>query len=124
MYTVIMYPYHIVNDFPGIKSVKLWLLVIAETCCLFDIIINFFLQEMDEQENSRLLPLAVVANNYLLKGFLKDFFVLLPIGWIMSLADKRLKFFWCFKAIRVIYLNEHASDHKILPIIKSMFKNV
>jgi len=97
--------------------------MMAEICCGIDIIINFFLQEYDEQNNSRLLPLSVVANNYLRKGFLKDFVVMLPIGWVMSLLDSRLKFFYCFKAIRIFYLNEHASDHKILPIIKSLFKN-
>ena len=53
-----MYPVHIVNGFPGIKSQIFWYLVIGEAVCLIDIVINFFLQEIDEEGNSRNEPLS------------------------------------------------------------------
>lgn len=52
-----MYPCHIVNGFPGVKSHLLWYLAIAEAVCMIDIVINFFLQQLDEEGNSRCEPL-------------------------------------------------------------------
>ena len=72
-----------------------------ESIFLIDIILNFFLQELDEENKSRNLPLEVVAHKYFTSKFLRDIIILLPLGGILSMIDVRLKFFWLIKALRI-----------------------
>jgi len=99
--TTFAYPYYSVNGFPQPWSFQFWRLCALESIFLIDIILNFFLQELDEENKSRNHPLEVVAQKYFTSRFPIDFIILLPLGGILSLIDIRLKFFWLIKALRI-----------------------
>lgn len=60
---------------------------------------------MDEEGNSKHENLSTIATLYFKNGFLKDIINFLPLGYIFSIIDNRLKFFWLIKIIRVSNLN-------------------
>lgn len=60
---------------------------------------------MDEEGNSKHESLSTIATFYFKNGFIKDFINFLPLGYIFSIIDNRLKFFWLVKIIRVSNLN-------------------
>ena len=51
IFTTIMYPYYSVNHLPtpDLNNVSLWVLLVFEFICLSDMVIKFFLQELDEE---------------------------------------------------------------------------
>lgn len=55
LFTTIMYPYYTVNELPEFEvyNTQLWLLIGFESICLVNIVINFFLQELDEDGGSK-----------------------------------------------------------------------
>ena len=59
--TTILYPYYNVNGFPSINSLELWFLVFIESIFALEIVINFFLQTLDEEGKSKNLPLESVS---------------------------------------------------------------
>ena len=116
-----MYPYFTVNKLPNITdwtSINLWLLFSAELVCFLDIVIHFFLQEADEEGISKLEPLSKVATKYFKGNFKQDLFIVLPWGLIFTSIDKRLRFFWVTKALRIVSLNHYLSDQMLIPVIK------
>jgi hypothetical protein len=48
----------------------------------------------------------------------------IPWGWFMTMLDKRLKFFWVIKAIRIGQLNYYLRDRIIQPFIRSFFEGL
>ena len=54
---------------------------------------------------------------YLRSNFTFDAVIFLPIGFFMSLIDKKLKFFWVIKAVRIMKVNYYVSNRIILPLI-------
>ena len=99
--TTMMYPYYSVNGFPVLWSTQFIFLVFLELVFGFEIILKFFLQELDEKGQSLYFPLEIVATNYLRSEFLIDLFVLLPLGGIFSEIDDRWKILWLIKAYRL-----------------------
>lgn len=116
-YTSLMYPYYTVNGMPDWISSWMILLVSTELICLFDIVINFILQEVDEEGRTKFEKASVLIERYFKGQFPYDLLVLLPIGYLMSLIDSKLKFFWVIKAFRITKVNYYLSDRMILPII-------
>jgi hypothetical protein len=70
-----------------------------------DIVLCFFKQEMDEEGNSKQETLTTIATLYFKNGFLKDFITFLPLGYVFSIFDSRLSFFWLIKILRISSLN-------------------
>ena len=60
---------------------------------------------MDEEGNSKHETLINIASLYFKNGFTKDFITFLPLGYILSILDSRLSFFWIIKILRVSTLN-------------------
>ena len=108
----LMYPYYNVNGFPPYKSYKFIQLVLLDSVFFFDIILNFFLQELDEKGHSKNQPLEIIAENYLRGDFLLDMIVFVPWGGIFSLVDNRLKFLWLIKALRIKDLMRYMSKRQ------------
>lgn len=93
----------------------------CETIHLFDMIINFFLQANDDSKTPLKEELSMVAHRYLTGRFFPDLIVWLPMGYILSTFDERLRFTWCIKGFRVIDLNYYVSDKFWNPVIRFMF---
>lgn len=96
-------------------------LAVCETIFLINLIINFFLQANDDSKTPLKEELSTVAHRYLTGRFFLDLIVWLPMGFILSKFDERLRFTWCIKGLRVIDLNRFVSDKFWNPIIRSMF---
>ena len=63
----------------------------------------------------------MVAHRYMTGRFFLDLIVWLPMGYMLSSFDERLKFTWCIKGLRVIDLNHFVSDKFWNPIIRTAF---
>ena len=74
-----MYPYFTVNGLPIVNSPGFYLIILTELICLLDIIINFFLQEVDESGNTKKDPRSEVMERYLYSGFVFDFVIFVLI---------------------------------------------
>ncbi len=74
---------------------------------------------MNESGFSKKEKLEVVAYNYLTSSFIIDLIALIPWGYFSQLVEKRWKFFWIFKSIRISQLYTHCKDKMLKPIIKS-----
>lgn len=99
--TTLLYPYYNVNGFPQIGSKSFWYLVFLEGVFAFEIIMNFFLQDIDEQGCSTNYSLETISQNYLRGRFLIDLITFLPLGAMFTNIDKRTKVLWLVKAIRI-----------------------
>jgi hypothetical protein len=117
-----MYPYYNVNGFPAIGSFNYWILFMLEGVFGFEIIMNFFLQDLDEGGNSLNKPLETVSSNYLRGRFLVDLIAFLPLG-SMTLIDERLKILWLIKAIRIRELNKILEYRNMRPIMVSYIEH-
>lgn len=93
--------------------------MLCELIFFIDIVLNFFKQKLDEAGLPMSEPLEVVASNYLTSDFKMDFFAFLPWGYVASVVDHRLVFFWVLKAVRIKMLDDLVSDRKILPIVEN-----
>lgn len=102
----------------------LWMLIVAETVCFSDMIIHFFLQELDEQGDSKQETLVVIANKYFKGDFRFDLFIFIPWGLLFRWLDERLRFFWVTKGLRIISLNYYLSDQMLMPVIKQVFDGI
>ena len=105
VYSAIAYPYFTVNDFPNFSHVSLWVIFISEFIFLINIVLSFFKQDLDEEGETKHDSLSQIANRYFKNQFTKDFIAFVPFGYLLSLYDKRLKFFWVIKTIRITSLN-------------------
>ena len=56
-----MYPFYNVNGFPPFNSYKFIQLVLLDSVFFVDIILNFFMQELDEKGQSKNHPLETIA---------------------------------------------------------------
>lgn len=115
--TTILYPFYNVNGFPKFHTLELWFLIMLESIFAIEILVNFFMQTLDEEGKSRNEPLENVSFNYFKGGFTKDLLVLLPLGWIFSFADERFKILWLVKAIRIKTLHHSLSKRSFEPFI-------
>jgi len=107
-------------EFPEAFTAQALMLWVMEGFFLFDIVLNFFKQELDESGNSKYEPLEEVAYKYFSNKFSIDVLAFLPIGWLMAVAiDSRLKFFWVLKAIRIGQMNYYLRDRMLIPVINS-----
>ena len=122
--STLIYPNYTVNGFPYIKdgTSKFWFLVCLETFFGLDIALNFFIQEIDDRGLSQNLPLFDVAQNYFTGAFLFDLVCFLPLGFLFSLIDPRLKFMWLIKTFRLkslkFYLSQKFFDQWIVGYIE------
>lgn len=115
-----MYPYFTVNSLPGLHEYdnpNLWFLLAFETISFFNMVIHFFLQDLDEKSGSKQETLSVVATNYFMDEFKFDLFIFLPWGLFFTYIDSRLRFFWVTKGLRIISLNYYLSDQMLMPVI-------
>lgn len=65
--------------------------------------------------------MTVVATKYFKGSFKQDLFIFLPWGLFFTQFDRRLRFFWVTKGLRIFSLNYYLSDQMIVPIIKKVF---
>ena len=67
-------------------------------------------QELDEDGISKQEPLSIVATKYFKGKFKQDLFIFVPWGLIFTSFDKRLRFIWMTKTLRIISLSYYLSD--------------
>ena len=80
---------------------------------------NFFLQEIDEEGNSKMDPLGEIAvRNLHSSSFKFDMVALIPWGYFMTKVNDKNKYFWVVKAIRIGQLNYYLRDKMIMPMIR------
>ena len=97
-------------------------LIGCEFVFLFNIFINFFLQENDDAKIPFRKSLPDVAYKYFTGRFLLDVIVLLPIGYVFAAyVDKKFLCLMVLKGLRVIDLNYYISDKFLGPYIRSTF---
>ena len=119
LYTSICYPVYTINTFPQPWEISFVILMISEFYFFIDIIINFFLQDIDEEGNSKMEPLADIAlRNLYSSAFKFDMIALIPWGYFMGMLDSKNKYFWVIKAIRIGQLNYYLRDKMIMPMIR------
>ena len=120
LYTCLVYPSYTLNSFPSIKDSAFWTLALSELCFFIDICLSFFKQDLNEEGKSKHESLEEIAVRYLRSRKIKlDIISFLPLGWIFSRYDERLKFFWIIKATRLGLLNFYMRDRMLNPIIKN-----
>lgn len=117
IFTTLVYPYYTVFEFPHYYSSTFWLILVAELICLIDILFNFFKQQLDEQGQPKNEALETIALNYFRTNFFLDLLLVFPVGYVMSLFDRRTKFLWIIKAFRVKHINSYLNDSYIKPIV-------
>lgn len=122
--TTLLYPFYTVNGFPSWSppTSEFWIIVGLECIYAFDIMMNFFLQTLDEEGKSQELPLEMVAVQYLKQGFLTDLIVLIPFGGILSLVEPRFEILWLIKAIRIKDLHYYLNIRQFQPLINSFIE--
>lgn len=103
-YSTIMYPYYTANEFPAFWTEQFYLLWGCELIYLIDIVIHFFLQDLDVDRVSRRDDLATVSSRYLNGQFKYDFIAFIPFG-LFGLLSPQLEILWVIKAIRIRTLN-------------------
>jgi hypothetical protein len=79
-YSTILYPFYTANEFPTLGSRYLILLLICEAVYFIDIIIKFFLQDLDVDKASKRDDLSSVASRYFYGEFSYDLIAFLPFG--------------------------------------------
>ena len=60
---------------------------------------------MDDEGNTKFDSLEKIASNYFKNGFIIDFLTFLPLGYIFTQVNQKLKFFWSIKTLRIRTLN-------------------
>ena len=78
--TTVLYPIYNVTGYPKFGEFQLFFLIILEGVFFVEIVVNFFMQPLDEQGISKSETLENIASMYLRGGFALDFIVLLPLG--------------------------------------------
>jgi len=79
-YSTILYPYYTANEFPTLGSRPSILLLFCETVYFIDIVINFFLQDLDVDKASKRDELSSIASRYFYGEFSYDLVAFLPFG--------------------------------------------
>lgn len=119
LYTSICYPIYTMNSFPQPWDKNFIFLLLSEFYFFIDIIVNFFLQEVDEEGNSKTEPLEDIAvRNLNSSSFKFDMLAFIPWGYFMTKVNPRNKYFWVVKAIRIGQLNYYLRDKMIMPMIR------
>lgn len=103
-YSVIAYPYYILEDLPPLHTNKFWFLVGIEIIFIFEIAFGFFLQEKTQTGSAENLPLLQVGENYIKKKLLYDLIALFPFGYLGTFIDTKLRILWYIKCHRMKYL--------------------
>lgn len=115
--TTLLYPLYNVNGFPKFPSWHFYRLFLLEGVFGVEIILNFFLQDLDEDGKSKGESLETVSSNYLRGKFLIDLIALLPLGAMFTHIDERFKVLWLVKAIRIKELHQYLSKKSFQPVI-------
>ena len=105
------------------KSISLWMIICAELISFFDMVIHFFLQDIDEKGESKHERLNIIALRYFKGNFKFDLFIFIPWGLLFTYIDNRLRFFWVTKGFRIMTLNYYLSDQMLIPFIKMFINN-
>ena len=98
LYLLIFYPFMAHRQ--QISNNEMILMIISESIFLIDIIVNFFLQPMNEEGQELNVQLLRIAQNYFFGRFLVDFFLILPHGIFMYYI-KNMSALWLIKTIRL-----------------------
>lgn len=114
-YPTISYPYYMVNSFPDFNSLVMTIIINSKSMFFIDIVLGFFIKEMDDEGNSKFDTLRTISSNYFKNGLVIEFLTFLPLRYFfqpnrLSLRQSSiekfntilvhagfLKFFWfCF----------------------------
>ena len=112
--STLIYPYYTVNGFPYFtdneeRKMGFRFLVSLEAFFGLDICLKFFIQQNDDRGSPMNLSLSEVAQQYLTGMFLFDIICFLPLGFLFSLIDPKLKFMWLIKTFRLKSLKFYLS---------------
>ena len=112
--STLIYPYYTVNGFPYLtdneeRKMGFRFLVSLEVFFGLDICLKFFIQQNDDRGSPMNLSLSEVAQQYLTGMFLFDIICFLPLGFLFSLIDPKLKFMWLIKTFRLKSLKFYLS---------------
>lgn len=118
VYSIIAWPFYTVNYIP-IESNIYKLLWICESIYFIDIILSFFLQELNEDKSSQHKPLIQVATNYFYGNFIWDFIALIPLGEL-SRYNKSLGVLNVIKVLRIRTLNMYLSNAVLITLVQSV----
>jgi len=110
--TTLLYPYYNVNGFPGIAK-----LMALEFVFFVEIILNFFLQDLDEEGKSKNEPQELIVSKYMRGSFIIDLLTFLPLGYTLEFYDHRFKILWLIKALRIKELHGYLGKRSFAPII-------
>ena len=115
--SILVWPYVTINYISSDSNTYagVW---ISEFIFFVDFVLNFFLQNLNEDNKSQHKPLSVVATNYLYGGFTRDFVALLPLGELARI-NKNLEVLNVIKIIRIRILNYYLSNSFLMPLVNS-----
>ena len=119
IYSTLIYPYYTANEFPN--GWRLYLLLTCEFIYLIDMVIHFFLQDLDVDKISRRDPLTTVATNYYYGQFKWDLIAFIPFG-LFGFLNQKMEILWVIKAIRIKSLNYYLKNSKLLQIVKDYYE--
>ena len=118
LYTTLIYPFYTMNGFPHKSSANFSIILASEFFFFVDIVVSFFTQGVDDEGKSKSETLDVVATNYYYSTYFKmDLISFIPWGLFGTMFDRRLKFLWVVKALRIDNLNYYMQDKMIMPMI-------
>ena len=72
-----------------------------ESVFFVEIILNFFLQDLDEEGKSKNEAHEVIISKYMRGNFVTDVLAFLPLGYMFEFVDHKFKILWLIKALRI-----------------------
>ena len=72
-----------------------------ESVFFVEIILNFFLQDLDEEGKSKNEAHEVIISKYMRGNFVTDVLAFLPLGYMFEFIDHKFKILWLIKALRI-----------------------
>jgi hypothetical protein len=100
---LILYPYYTAQGFPNdIYHPGCILIYISSLIFFFDLILNFFVaQKVEGDESDYVMHIEKIGLKYIYGKFIFDFIVLLPLGMLGSLYSRKLYLLHLIKVERV-----------------------
>ena len=122
-YSTLMYPYYTANEFPQFGTRAFFFLWGCELIYLIDMVIHFFLQDLDVDRSSRRDDLATVSSNYFYGNFKYDLVAFTPFG-LLGFLTPQFEILWVIKAIRIRSLNYYLQNTRLLGAVKAYIEMI
>ena len=96
----IMYAHYASKGIPPVNRMSFLLFIAMEIIMFSDLILNFFVQPLQEDGQSMNMALEEIAKNYLENAFMYDLISWVPFGLLQN-VNRHLSVLWLLKTLRI-----------------------